>query len=689
LWIHGIPGAGKTILAAHIIEKTLSICKAEDKRTTCTYYYCYHGHNQDESVPLLRWLVSQLLREADIVPTLAWKAYTSSLEPDKTLLLDILHAILDSFDLVYVAIDALDESQSRQNLLSVLHALVTDPRFLKIQLLATSREYSDIELEMGRFSKSLSMSNCYVEADIGIYVAAKITAEAKFQRWPSDLRIEVEASLSVKAKGMFRWAVCQLDILRRLHHQSKIRQAIKSLPKDLDETYERIFSYIADEEKELVRHALNWVCFHDFFWKGEVPLPAKTLIDAYIALSKGQPSSDDFLHDFETLRDSCGCLVSFTLNKEDQSYLANIAHYTVREFLQSNRSSTTTWLSIKPNVSYRLILDFVMEYAITSEPLDIPEKGYAVSPLDLGSNSSLQEYCLATSVRSLRDHEELVNPGLAFRFLDPLEAHFEALHKAVLELERVYRTEILSSTYPCSGFWNVEWDGSTKSSKTAILANLLLMKCFALAKYFIQDLDIMSVLQETLFGSLAEFYLSVVHQWEGKFACNLVDLMAVYELDGTMLDFFQREAHGLVCYTDLLPYYMPGHLYYEAECGDSCVLPRLLQLGADPDPKGFQVTPLQIAVFMRDVVGVRMLLEAGADANNIGNKRGIEWHAETSVLGIYQRLHGFTPLYILRHLEAHVSVRLRGRTTVEEVTTGIERLLLNHGASPVLEESRE
>jgi hypothetical protein len=684
LWIHGIPGAGKTILAAYIIEKTLSICKAEDKRTTCVYYYCYHGHNQDESVPFLRWLISQLLREADIVPTLAWKAYTRSLEPDKTLLFDILHAILDSFDLVYVAIDALDESQSRQNLLSVLNALLTEPRFLKIQLLATSREYSDIELEMGRFSQSLSMSNCYVEADIGIYVAAKITAEPKFQRWPSDLRIEVEATLSTGAKGMFRLAVCQLDILRRLNHQSKIREAIKSLPKDMDETYERIFSYIADGEKEIVRHALNWVCFHDFLWQGRVPLPANILIDAYVALSKGRLSSDDSLYDLETLRDSCGCLVSFTPNKEDQSHLANIAHYTVREFLESNRSSSTSWFSIKPNVSYRLILDFVMEYAITSEPLDIPEEGYAVSPLDLGSSSTLQEYCFATSVRSLRDHEELVNPGLAFRFLDPLEAHFEALHTALVILEWNVSDAILSSTYHRSGFWDVKWDGSTKSSKTAILANLLLMKCFALAEYFIQDLDIMSFLQEPLFGAinLNMDCLGVYPDRHNKpkFACNLVEFFAgIREFDGNMLDFFQREAHGLVCYTDLLPYYMPGHSYYEEECGDSSVLPRLLQLGADPDPKGFQVTPLQIAVFLRDVAGVRMLLEAGANANNIGNTRGIEWHAETSALGEYTCLHGHTPLYILRHFVAHPDVEVD--MTREDVTPGIERLLLDHNAS--------
>jgi len=132
LWIHGIPGAGKTVLVAHIIEATLRICEEKDKRTTCVYYYCYHGHNQDKSVPFLRWLVSQLLREADTVPTLAWKAYTRSREPDTTLLLDVLHATLDLFDLVYVVIDALDESQSRQNILGVLNVLVTDPRFWKI-----------------------------------------------------------------------------------------------------------------------------------------------------------------------------------------------------------------------------------------------------------------------------------------------------------------------------------------------------------------------------------------------------------------------------------------------------------------------------------------------------------------------------------------------------------------------------
>jgi hypothetical protein len=83
-------------------------------------------------VPFLRWLVSQLLRQADTVPALVWQVYNRGTEVGQTILLDALYNILDSHDLVYVVIDALDESQSRGNLLRLLNILITDPRFSKI-----------------------------------------------------------------------------------------------------------------------------------------------------------------------------------------------------------------------------------------------------------------------------------------------------------------------------------------------------------------------------------------------------------------------------------------------------------------------------------------------------------------------------------------------------------------------------
>jgi hypothetical protein len=339
-----------------------------------------------------------------------------------------------------------------------------------------------------------------------------------------------------------------------------------------------------------------------------------------------------------------------------------------------------------------MILDFVLEYAITSEPIDMWED-LNYSPLDLSSSSSLQEYCLAASVRSLRELEDLVEPRLAFRFLDPLGAHFNAFHESLCRSIAGGNTEILSCDYYTTGFWSFNWEESTKHSKTAILANLLLIECFDLAKEFIQELDLESVLQETLYGSIKSL-IGMDFLSSGDFECNIIELLAeIGEFNEVMLDFCQRELGGLVCYDNFLPCYMPHHALanlpeFDMECHDSCVLLRLLQLGANPDPKGFQVTPLQIAVFSRDLAGVRTLLEAGADPNNTGNEQGIKWHAEKSILRPYCYLHGLAPLYILRHLKP--SSKLTNSMSAKKmehvngpISMAIERSLLDYKASPV------
>jgi hypothetical protein len=47
-----------------------------------------------------------------------------------------------------IAMDALDESSPRTNLLNLMRDLSSDARFAKIKLLSTSREYLDIEAMM-------------------------------------------------------------------------------------------------------------------------------------------------------------------------------------------------------------------------------------------------------------------------------------------------------------------------------------------------------------------------------------------------------------------------------------------------------------------------------------------------------------------------------------------------------------
>jgi hypothetical protein len=156
---------------SYLVEQIKQHCdQSQQAKTACVHYYCYFGRSQDEAVPILRWLVSQLCRKIDWVPGSVYKMYKQGGEPSLVELLQALTELLEKFDTVYVAVDAIDESLPREDILKVFRDFATDSRFDKIQILASSREYIDIERVMERFSVPISMANSFVEDDIRLQV---------------------------------------------------------------------------------------------------------------------------------------------------------------------------------------------------------------------------------------------------------------------------------------------------------------------------------------------------------------------------------------------------------------------------------------------------------------------------------------------------------------------------------------
>ena len=204
LWIHGIPGAGKTVLMSFLIEHIKQqLSQSQKEKRALVYYYFYYDRNQDETAPFLRWLINQLCRQADSVPIDIFKLYKRGGEPSLVELLKALECTLDKFETVYVVADAIDETNPREDLLKVFRDLITDPRFQKLQILSSSREYVDIEKVMEGISISMSMNNPFVEEDIRHYVGCTLQSSSKFSRWPQDLLGEVEDAVSAGAKGMY------------------------------------------------------------------------------------------------------------------------------------------------------------------------------------------------------------------------------------------------------------------------------------------------------------------------------------------------------------------------------------------------------------------------------------------------------------------------------------------------------
>ena len=205
LWIHVIPGAGKTVLVSHLIKTAMSLVKDNENASPklgCVYYYCSHTRNHDEVNPFLRWVISQLCRQNESIPRSVYELFKAGLEPTTDQLLAATADSIGHHKTVYIFVDAVDECRQRTGLLHVFDAFVNEPRFEKIQLLCSSREYHVIEEKMLKIPTPISMGNPIVTENIAQYVRSTTAVATWARRWPQDLLDHVRGHLPVRANGM-------------------------------------------------------------------------------------------------------------------------------------------------------------------------------------------------------------------------------------------------------------------------------------------------------------------------------------------------------------------------------------------------------------------------------------------------------------------------------------------------------
>lgn len=122
-----------------------------------------------------------------------------------------------------------------------------------------------------------------------------------------------------------------MDTLKPLGRPKAIRNALKSLPQTLDESYDRILMSIqSEEEKELIRRTLQFIIFAIRPMTMEEIAEAVVIKDSSIALDP-----DDRFHTPEHLVKNVRSLLTTT-----GGYLG-LSHYSVQEYLQSPRISTS------------------------------------------------------------------------------------------------------------------------------------------------------------------------------------------------------------------------------------------------------------------------------------------------------------------------------------------------------------
>ncbi|KAI8940928.1 hypothetical protein NX059_002183 [Plenodomus lindquistii] len=257
LWLNGIPGAGKTILASAVIDG----CKRDPNFMT-GFFYCHEGdHTSNSAVGILKGIIDQLLVQH---PHMLPVCYTRRMNSNEPILgsLPQAHKMLEelcsSIPKVYIFIDGLDECEQseRKQVLQVLVEIASrcdedDPG--KLRILLISQDYADIRRMLLTSSRSrmvakvISVTNANNEVDIKAFTNTWVDKIAsRFSPLPDDT-LEYLRNLTVaNAKGMFLYAKLVLEHLYGLASQAEMLEAMKQVnfPEDLKAAYDRILTRI-------------------------------------------------------------------------------------------------------------------------------------------------------------------------------------------------------------------------------------------------------------------------------------------------------------------------------------------------------------------------------------------------------------------------------------------------------------
>ena len=140
-------------------------------------------------------------------------------------------------------------------------------------------------------------------------------------------------SMNVKSSNRFRWAFCQLEVLRHCF-PSSVRHILEELPESLDDTYERILREIRKPNQGHAHRLLQCLV------AAVRPLRVKELAEvlAFDFSAEGTPKLnlgwrwDD---KEEAVMSACSSLVMIV--KDGDSRIVQFSHFSVKEFLTANR----------------------------------------------------------------------------------------------------------------------------------------------------------------------------------------------------------------------------------------------------------------------------------------------------------------------------------------------------------------
>ena len=210
LWLHGMPGCGKTILCSAVLQTVLEYCQESVGKALAFFYFDFTDPRKQDPELMVCSLISQLSQQCVKIPAALVTLFSScgkgGMRPSLNAALQVLHDMILEFPQTYVIVDALDECANRKELMDILRCIV-GWKSEKLHILVTSREEGDIENSFQYFvdrQDMVCLHSKLVDPDIEVYIRQRLSEDERLQKWRKDTQIqeEIETALVKGAHGM-------------------------------------------------------------------------------------------------------------------------------------------------------------------------------------------------------------------------------------------------------------------------------------------------------------------------------------------------------------------------------------------------------------------------------------------------------------------------------------------------------
>jgi hypothetical protein len=354
IWVKAVPGAGKSVLAASMVE---SLSKKESVPVLFFFFRQIIESNRTSRALLRDWLC-QLVHHSEIIQMALWKHIQEqeSLENVSTpQLWNYLLTALRDLPRVYCIVDALDEMDMDEEFLSRLNDLGSF-RTANVKVLMTSRpkQYLQKALKDPKVIH-VSLEEELVKRDISIFVQQRIR-ELQSTGIDEEIQAFIRNTVCERSQGLFLYARLMLDQIAQAisdtgHEDQSLREMVAKLPVGLEDMYNSMLRDHAELAK--VRQEVQ-ILILQLVTQAARPV---RLIEIAKAIETNAYISEDGRDSKDIVRSACGPLLEIM---EDE--VVQILHHSFTEFLldierrDRGTSSAIQFPVIDPKIAHRDIV---------------------------------------------------------------------------------------------------------------------------------------------------------------------------------------------------------------------------------------------------------------------------------------------------------------------------------------------